>query len=84
MTFRVGQEVVCIDNWSEFGGPKDEFLTNFNTYKGENDAEFIENDCFKVDVSQLPKFNMYMYDGNHTYLPINREICMILSDIFTS
>jgi hypothetical protein len=58
--------VVCIDNWSEFGGPKKEFLNNFNKFKGENDASFIENDCYKVDVSLLPKFNIYMYDGNHT------------------
>jgi hypothetical protein len=58
--------VVCIDNWCEFGGPKHEFLNNFNKFKGENKASFIENDCYKVDVSQLPKFNIYMYDGNHT------------------
>jgi len=58
--------VVCIDNWSEFGGPKSEFLTNFNNFSGENDARFIENDCYKVDTTYLPKFNMYMYDGNHT------------------
>ena len=59
-------KVICIDNWSEFGGPKDEFLKNFNKFKGNNDATFIENDCYKVDVSILPKFNIYMYDGNHT------------------
>jgi hypothetical protein len=59
-------KVVCIDNWSEFGGPKSEFLVNFENFKGENDAMFIENDAFKVDVSTLPKFNIYMYDGNHT------------------
>lgn len=59
-------EVVCIDNWSEFGGPKYEFLYNFEKFKGENDAMFIENDCFNVDVSALSKFNIYMYDGNHT------------------
>ena len=58
--------VVCIDNWSQFGGPKDEFLVNFEKFKGENDATFIENDCYKVDVSLLPKFNIYMYDGDHT------------------
>lgn len=57
--------VICIDNWSEFGGPKDEFLKNFNSYKGSNKATFIEQDCFKVDVSTLPKFNIYMFDGNH-------------------
>jgi hypothetical protein len=59
-------KVVCIDNWSEFGGPKEEFLVNFNMYKGENEARFIEEDCFKVDISDFPKFNIYMYDGNHT------------------
>jgi hypothetical protein len=59
-------KVVCIDNWSEFGGPKSEFLENFQKFKGDNDASFIENDCFNVDVSTLPKFNIYMYDGNHT------------------
>lgn len=59
-------KVVCIDNWSEFGGPKNEFLTNFDTYKGENEASFIEQDCYKTDISQFPKFNIYMYDGNHT------------------
>ena len=58
-------KVVCIDNWSEFGGPKQEFLSNFNKFKGENDAKFIESDCYKVDVKTLPKFNIYMYDGNH-------------------
>jgi len=60
-------KVVCIDNWSEFGGPKSEFLKNFEKFKGNNDASFIENDCYKVDVSLLPKFNIYMYDGNHTH-----------------
>jgi hypothetical protein len=58
--------VLCIDNWSEFGGPKDEFLKNINTYKGENNVTFVEGDCFQVDVSRLPKFNIYMYDGNHS------------------
>jgi hypothetical protein len=57
--------VVCIDNWSEFGGPKNEFLANFNKHKGNNNAMFIENDCFKVNINELPKFNIYMYDGNH-------------------
>ena len=60
-------KVTCIDNWSEFGGPKSEFLVNFEKFKGENDANFIEYDCYKLDVSLLPKFNIYMYDGNHTF-----------------
>lgn len=58
--------VVCIDNWSEFGGPKSEFESNFNKFRGENFALFIESDCFKVNLQNLPKFNIFMYDGNHT------------------
>lgn len=57
--------VVCIDNWSAFGGPKDEFLVNYNKFKGLNNATFIEEDCFTVDISKLPKFNIYLYDGCH-------------------
>lgn len=59
-------KVICIDNWSESGGPRNEFIKNFTTFKGENDASFIESDCFSVNVSTLPKFNIYMYDANHT------------------
>ena len=59
-------KVVCIDNWSKFDGPKSEFLVNFEKFKGLNDATFIENDCYKIDISLLPKFNIFMYDGNHT------------------
>lgn len=59
-------KVVCIDNWSEFNGPEYEFLKNFTEYKGDNDASFIGQDCYTVDISLLPKFNIYMYDGSHT------------------
>lgn len=57
---------LAIDNWSEFGGPKNEFMKYFNKYKGENNATFIESDCWDIDVSKLGKFNIYMYDGDHT------------------
>lgn len=58
--------VVCIDNWSQFNGPKNDFLNNFNAFKGANNAKYIEADCYNVDVSELPKFNIYMYDGEHS------------------
>jgi hypothetical protein len=34
-------KAVCIDNWSQFGGPKTEFIQNFKKYKGDNYAIFI-------------------------------------------
>jgi hypothetical protein len=58
--------VVCMDNWSQLDGPKQAFMKNFEKCKGENNATFIETDCFDVDVTSLPKFNVYMYDGDHT------------------
>jgi len=58
--------VVCIDNWCQFGGPKQEFITNFTRHKGKNNARFIESDCYKVDPATLPKFNVFLYDGGHT------------------
>ena len=60
---------IAIDNWSEFGGPKDEFVGVFSRYKGTNSASFIENDCFDPNLirSLTPhKFNIYMYDGYHS------------------
>ena len=69
---------LAIDNWSETIPPlekfhfsssnsaKNDFLENFNKFKGENNATFIEANCWDIDVSKLGKFNIYMYDGNHT------------------
>ena len=37
-------QCVAIDNWSLWEGPKDEFLTNYNKFKGINNAQFIEQD----------------------------------------
>ena len=82
---------VAIDNWSEFGGPKIEFLNNFNKYKGNNKATFIEKNCWDIDVNMLGKFNIYMYDGNHDevshykalnyYLPVlDQEFIYLVDD----
>lgn len=59
-------DAICIDNWSEFAGPKKEFETNLNKYKKNNKVKFIESDCFTTNVTNIPKRNIYMYDGRHT------------------
>lgn len=58
---------VAIDNWSEFNGPRDEFMANFNRFKGDNDVTVIEKNCFEVDPTTMGpgSFNIYMYDGQH-------------------
>lgn len=63
----VGQ-VLCIDNWSEFGGPKDHFISNTNAAKNPGiDFKFIEKDFRLVDYSSIGLFNVYLFDGPHEY-----------------
>jgi len=64
---------VAIDNWSEFRvsefrnfvihDSRMEFLKNYDNFKGENDARFIEANCFDIKLDE--KFNIYLYDGDH-------------------
>ena len=63
--FQNAMRCVAIDNWSQFGGPKNEFLINFNKFQGDNEASFIEKDCWEVDVREIGPFNIYLYDGAH-------------------
>ena len=59
-------KVTCIDNWSEFGGPKDQFLSNIEKVKTPDvDFKFIESDFRDVDYSKIGKYNIYMFDGPH-------------------
>ena len=60
-------EAVFIDNWSLFDGNKDIFINAVEKYKGVSKYKYIDSDCFKIDVNELPKFNVYLYDGGHTY-----------------
>jgi hypothetical protein len=57
---------VCIDNWSEFGGPKRKFFTNIEMVRSDKiDFNFIEQDFRKVDCRALGTFNIYVFDGPH-------------------
>jgi len=56
---------IGIDNFSEFDGPRQEFLANFNHFKGNNNATFIEDNCWNIDIDKIGKFNIYVYDGCH-------------------
>jgi hypothetical protein len=62
-------KATCIDNWSEFGGPKDAFVqvTNQARASGRVDFAFIENDFRKVDYGAIGRYNLYLFDGPHLY-----------------
>lgn len=63
---------IACDNWSEFGGPKNEFLKNISKYIDIDNLpiKFLEKDCFKITAEDLHideqgKFPIYLYDGPH-------------------
>lgn len=60
-------QAVAIDNWSEFGGPKDEFAYNVDRFATPGvQVAFIESDFRDVDYAALPgPFNIYLFDGPH-------------------
>jgi hypothetical protein len=62
-------KVLCIDNWSEFGGPKNDFFYNVKKCIDENqnvlDFEFIEKDFKNINFNNIGKYNIYMFDGPH-------------------
>jgi hypothetical protein len=64
--FGNSMDMVAIDNWSQFNGPRDEFEKNVNRFTGYNKVKTINQDSFEVDVSSLPTFTIYMYDGDHS------------------
>ncbi len=64
--FRNHLSAVSIDNWSQFGGPKQIFLENVSKYKGHCELSIIEQDCFAVDMNELGSCNVFLYDGHHS------------------
>jgi hypothetical protein len=56
-----------IDNWSQFSGNKNILIDALEKYKGNSKYTLIEGDCWKVDTAQLPQYDVYLYDGPHTY-----------------
>ena len=59
--------VVCIDNWSQFDGPKEAFLANTAACVTMHVRfDFIESDFRAVDYAGLGHFNIYLFDGPHS------------------
>jgi hypothetical protein len=81
---------IGVDNFSEYGGPREEFLRRFNQYRSPN-HHFYETDY----INYLSKFHkgrigVYIYDGEHSYNnqlkglllaePYFSENCIVLVD----
>ncbi len=59
-----------IDNWSQFGGPKAEFLDNVErlTPSSESTIDVLDMDCFSPGIEKLIQtdYDIYLFDGEHT------------------
>jgi hypothetical protein len=58
---------LVIDNWSQFGGPVQEFMNNVARLRGPGaKISILESDFREVDYANIGKFNVYFFDGPHT------------------
>ncbi len=58
----------CIDNWSEFGGPKNIFCENVQKCADDcDDIEIVfeESDFRQINYTDIGKYNVYLFDGPH-------------------
>ena len=60
---------IAIDNWSEFGGPYQEFQHNCDFFIKEIPYKFYKQDCFSIDpkIFVTSPINLYFFDGEHTF-----------------
>jgi hypothetical protein len=56
---------VAIDNWSQFGGPRERFLENLGRFKAASEVILIEGDFRTVRFADYGRFNVYLFDGPH-------------------
>jgi hypothetical protein len=64
-------EIHAIDNFSEFdtdGVVEKDFRQNLKNFLGDSKdiVNFHKGDSFSIDISELPKFDIFFYDGNHS------------------
>jgi len=61
-------DAVFIDNWSLFDGDKNIFYDAINKYNTGSKITVFDNDSFKINLNEIEnKFNVYLYDGGHSY-----------------
>jgi hypothetical protein len=61
-----GVRALCIDNWSEFDGPRELFFANIKKVLTPSiQFEVIERDFRAVDYKDIGTFNIYLFDGPH-------------------
>lgn len=61
-------QAVAFDNWSELGGPRQEFKSNCTRFLPYTSYQFYEQDFFATAIKDLVSvpIDIYFYDGEHT------------------
>lgn len=59
-------QAVAIDDWPQFGGPRDAFRANLARFhQPPAEIRVVESDFRKVAFADLGRFNIYLFDGPH-------------------
>jgi SAM-dependent methyltransferase len=74
-------ELTCIDNFTLFRGNQAIFRANVERFMGDNKLTLLAEDCFEVDTSSMGPFDVYLYDGGHTYQSHYRAIERYISTL---
>eukprot|EP00520_Triparma_pacifica_P012582 CAMPEP_0118633586 /NCGR_PEP_ID=MMETSP0785-20121206/1080_1 /TAXON_ID=91992 /ORGANISM="Bolidomonas pacifica, Strain CCMP 1866" /LENGTH=379 /DNA_ID=CAMNT_0006524479 /DNA_START=1 /DNA_END=1140 /DNA_ORIENTATION=+ len=79
-----GAGLVGIDNWSEYGGPREVFIGNVEAHLPGRTVTMIEGSCWDSHeeltrtVEELGKFGVYFFDGPHEVMDHYRAILEFL------
>ncbi len=56
----------CIDNFSQFQGSREKFISNIERFGQGSAVRLIQHDCFELDTEKMGPFDIYLYDGSHS------------------
>lgn len=63
--FKNDVKATVIDNFGQWGDVSKEFSENISAAGVKGKINLILSDCWEVDVTKLPKFSIYLFDGAH-------------------
>lgn len=68
--------ITCIDNYSLVPDAYHKFISNIKLYnKFLPRFDIWKRNCWEVDLNKLGKYNIYFYDGDHSFHSQYRAIC---------
>lgn len=65
----------CIDNWTGFGGPRDEFIKNTSSLP----ITLIDADASSISIDKIPEgVDVFFYDGDHSVDATKKTIARMM------